>query len=450
MRRIYLRIYPCEAEGIVLVSKDNRYRLPYIDLIAGKKLPVRNLTTVVLHAAREKYKLEGVVLGFFKDNDGYELCDIEMYVEQQPDFCMDMALCEPTCLDGKECSLVATGPDRGTVFDILASSPWERRGWISVIRPWIEKRLEQIGERMVQPPLQIKGAWPRSTVLRVEAERQTYYFKWSYAIPPWEWQILSLLSEVAPSCVPEMTAYDETRNSLLLEPFEPVLIRDMDIGVEEEAVSLYAQIQLGTLSYLERLRNWGCPVLDSDSLILAFAKLSGDIALFSYGLRESDRDRLNRISPMLYRDCLQLLRGIVPVCLNNEDFQNGNLALKHGKVVIYDWANTYISHPFFSYHHFLFRRCSYLSEKAEGATAGTVCNEERILSQRYLQHWLKFASQEELERDFAISEKLFWLLEGIKCERERRYIEPGSEWYHNIMHHIVESLHKLISIYVDE
>ena len=444
MRRFFLRIIPYSGRGIYLVK--GTLELPYVDVFANPDIPTRKLTKVIQLAVKRKYHITGVILAI-KICNNFLIC----YFDASEDLFLKMVplinVSRTTdILDEMQRNAVEELDPTILPYTEALYSPWEAHGWLAFIIPWLNMQLNNRNEVLLDFPVQVKGAWPRSTVLQVISNQSIYYLKWSYSMPPFEYKVIQLLASIRPNVVPKVIAYDISKNMFIMKEFGTIKKVDFDMEVRFKAAQIFSDIQIAAIPYVSQLQSWGCLFLDSKILYSKFDSLLQDESLFLYGLSESDLLRMDAVANLIMRDCDELSKSILPVTLNNEDFQDGNIAINEGNIIIYDWTNTFLAHPFFSYHYYLFRYRSDIC-MSKGDCSGKY-ESEQLLIEHYLNPWRKYVQlNKQIIKDWDITSRLFWVIEAIKCEREREYVLSNTEWYCNISGHIVEAIRTLYSIY---
>lgn len=448
IQRYFLRIIPYDGKGIYLIQEGG-LSLPYIDVTYPNDMPERKLTETILCAVQKKYYIFGVLLKI-ESLSGRKLC----YIDEAED------LIKIRGSQIKKCAVhqISEVYQRLMVehFDLLLHhyrcvelSPWEASGWFPMVVRWVKEQLLCRKEVLQGVPVQIKGAWPRSTVLRIKTKNTTYYLKWGYLIPPAEHKVICFLAKFVPQMVPSVIATHDTRNMFIMEEFLAVEKKYINIQIRIQAVKAFSSIQIASIAHVMKLKHWGCMSLDGLTLYRYFNEFMRDKSLFQYGLSKADTKKMKSISLFVERDCKQLLTAICPITLNNEDFQDGNIAMQNKNVVIYDWANTFLAHPFFSFHYYLYRYRDdmKLFEKSDGELKNSL----QMLVKHYLTPWCKkFTDVWNIIEEWKITTRLFWLVEAIKCKRERQYINSNSEWDNNISYHIVQSIRSLCEVYESE
>ncbi|GER90377.1 hypothetical protein KDW_45390 [Dictyobacter vulcani] len=279
--------------------------------------------------------------------------------------------------------------------------PWYNPDWFASVISWIEKQLEHRGSRVVAAPEQLRVG-ERGYLLRISTTTGIIYFK---ALPTFfahELAILATLAPGYPSSMPVLMAVDREQRWMLMQDFGGTLLSQSEnIGELEEALRRYAVLQVEQVEQNQRLHELGCPYLPPEALAEQLEDMLEDTPSLMMnafpGLAEKDVIRLHALVPHLRSMCLQLADGPVPCSLEHGDFHTGNIALTATGPLFFDWTDSCITHPFFSFYPFLLG--------LEAQWAGETSIRQR-LRDVYLQPWEDYAPREQLIAIFELAQKL--------------------------------------------
>jgi hypothetical protein len=150
---------------------------------------------------------------------------------------------------------------------------------------------------------------------------------------------------------------------LALHPMQPWMlvaeggkkIRDAYSGDEflrawREVLPRYAQMQRAATPYVDEILGFGTPDHRATALVAGFAEaianepaLSGDR---SDRITEDERRALARLRPKL-NDAVGALAALGTLdTLQHDDLHHGNVLVRDGRAVVFDWGDACVSHPF--------------------------------------------------------------------------------------------------------
>ena len=125
----------------------------------------------------------------------------------------------------------------------------------------------------------------------------------------------------------------------------PCLDRDLDTRYWEEALPLYAELQIDAAADAERLMQAGAFDRRSAGLPSLYEQL---IAEPPVGQTPAEYERLQALVPDVERVAGELAASPVPETINNDDFTHGSIFLHGGSYRFLDWGDACVSHPFFT------------------------------------------------------------------------------------------------------
>jgi hypothetical protein len=265
--------------------------------------------------------------GDFRWMSGTELAALELSVPGQ------RAIIE-AWLDERERRIE---PQRGT---------WNVAGWYDEASGWIQAQLEAHGIEMLAPPEQFKH-WIITSALRVPTSRGDYYFK---AVPPvfaQEPAITTALAARYPDYVPAplATRMRPGEGWMLTPDFKGEVLEEISVGQLSQALRTLAAMQIDSIPRVEALLAAGCPDRRLERLAQDIKTLLYEPSVLTRLLPE-EVDRLQALVPRFEQMCERLAGYGVPQTLLHGDFHGGNLLARDGHILIFDWTDGCIAHPF--------------------------------------------------------------------------------------------------------
>lgn len=231
---------------------------------------------------------------------------------------------------------------------------WDR-AWRATVDEWIRAELGRNGLRPSGEIEQVKlRSW--SLVLRVPAEPVQVWFKAGGPGCAYEAALVSALAGWVDQSVLAPLAVDRERGWLLLPDGGPTL-RTIVAGGGEQAhwerlLPFYGQLQRDLASRVDEMLELGVPDLRPLAVPGALAGLLADTDALLIdqedGMSSADRARLLGMQPDVAGWAARLDEYRIAPSLNHDDFHDGNVFLRDGHYVFFDWGDASVSHPFAS------------------------------------------------------------------------------------------------------
>jgi|GEM_PF-5274036 len=121
---------------------------------------------------------------------------------------------------------------------------WERRGWMDEMLAWADPAMVHAGAPRTGRPVPVKGAWSGSAILKLPTAAGDFFLKCGYTRPPGEAALLAALSEGWPDVVPEVVAWEASRNVALMRDFGGTELWGAPVSRWENAARDFGQLQL--------------------------------------------------------------------------------------------------------------------------------------------------------------------------------------------------------------
>lgn len=224
--------------------------------------------------------------------------------------------------------------------------PWEHRGWFAVAACWIAETLGSLDYEMIAPPEQVRW-WSLSCVLRIATARGDVYFKASARQPFFanEPSLLRYLAHLYPEHVPTILAADPLNGWMLLGDVGPTLGKQLPIERKIEILQVFGALQRDTAEHVDQLLDLGCADRKPQNLISRIDPLLNDELAISK-LTTDEVGELQREAPRIVDMCLRCSNYSIPPTLIHGDFHLENVAVSDGKMIVLDWTEACIAHPF--------------------------------------------------------------------------------------------------------
>jgi hypothetical protein len=267
---------------------------------------------------------------------------------------------------------------------------WTQTAWLQSAHGWILAELERLGLAPTGP-IEQPHVRPWSTVLRVPTGGGDLWFKANMPALAREAAVVSVLVRRRPDCVPELLAADLERGWMLLGDGGTRLREaGLDVACWEEVLARYAQLQLDLVADRDELLAAGAPDRRLAVLPVLYEELvAGEHPL----LQDEELTRLRTLTPRIAELCEELAAFGLPETIQHDDLHDGQVFVRDGRYLFFDWAEACVAHPFFTL----------------TVTLGVLGNEPERFRDAYLEPWTRIAPREELLAAFPTA----YLLGGV-------------------------------------
>jgi hypothetical protein len=215
----------------------------------------------------------------------------------------------------------------------FASMSDEVHGWLEEVGIVATAPLDAIHER------------PWSTVLRVPTAEGDLYLKQEAPVQAYEVALTVALASRWPDRVPEVVAADVERSWLLLRDGGT---RIADAGTLEPfpgALTLYGELQVGEVGHVDELLSIGLPDVRLPVVAAAYEPFFER----DQGLASVEVARLRALAPRFHELCEELGAFGLPASIHHDDLHQWNVFVRDGRVAIYDWGDSSVAHPLWSW-----------------------------------------------------------------------------------------------------
>jgi Phosphotransferase enzyme family len=235
-------------------------------------------------------------------------------------------------------------PTRERYADLL----WAQPDWLLSAREWIEEHARIAGE-IEQIHLR-----PWSTVLRVPTVDGDLFFKAASISGTFEPALTLLLAARVPERIAEPVAVELERGWMLTRDagtrLRELVQTAADLHHWTTLLPAYAALQIELASEVDELLRLGVP----DRRLARIPELLADLledtdALMvdlPDGLTSEELARMRKELPEIAKMCAELGGFGIPETLQHDDFHDGNVFVRDGRHVFFDWGDSCVSHPF--------------------------------------------------------------------------------------------------------
>ena len=233
---------------------------------------------------------------------------------------------------------------------------------------------------------------PWSTVVRIPTADGDLFLKQEAPLQAYEVPLTIALAERWPDRVPEVVAADTERDWLLLRDGGVNVADSGKVEVFPEALRLYGELQVGEIEHVDELLALGLRDLRLDVVANLYEPFFGR----DHGLEPDEVARLLALAPTYRALCDQLAALRLPPSIQHDDLHQWNVYVRGDRVAIYDWGDSSVAFPLWSW----------LKPLLAAQQYGV---DPEPLSTAYLAAWTAHASEADLRKalDLAVPTGLF-------------------------------------------
>jgi hypothetical protein len=215
---------------------------------------------------------------------------------------------------------------------------WESPEFRAAAESWIRAHAPGEVRGIEQPHVR---SW--ATAMRVETSDGVVWFKASSAAHRQEAEATALLARVRPEALPELLASDPERGWMLTRD-AGVRLRELVADERSQrrwldVLPLYARLQRDAVPLVDELLAAGVPDRRLAALPDSFEQILGAI---------DGGDAHRHLVPRVRAGCERLAAFGVPETIQHDDLHDAQVFVRDGRILVTDWGDAVISHPFFS------------------------------------------------------------------------------------------------------
>jgi hypothetical protein len=197
---------------------------------------------------------------------------------------------------------------------------------------------------------------PWSTVFRAQARGGAVFLKCCGPSQAHEPRLTALLVRAAPSLVPTLIARHPRRDWMLLADGGRK-VRELKSGIEllrvwERVLPRYAELQIALLGSERALRETGTPDRRLERIPGTVASILDDRDVISRAPQDRlSRDEVRAIRrslPVVAERCAELASLRIGPTIDHDDLHDANILQRGSRVVVFDWGDACVTHPFLS------------------------------------------------------------------------------------------------------
>jgi hypothetical protein len=194
-------------------------------------------------------------------------------------------------------------------------------------------------------PLETVHDRPWSTVLRVRTADGDLFLKQEATVQAYEVPLTAALAARWPDRVPEVVAVDVERAWLLLRDGGTRMVDAGTLVPFPRALTLYGELQVGEVGHVDELLAMGLPDVRLPVVAAAYEPFFER----DHGLAPDEVGRLRALAPRFRELCDELAAFGLPASIHHDDLHQWNVFVRDGRVAIYDWGDSSVAHPLWSW-----------------------------------------------------------------------------------------------------
>jgi len=280
----------------------------------------------------------------------------------------------------------------------LTPQPWARPGWLADAGAWIHAAAERHGLTPTGPVEQ-PHTYPWSCVLRLPTTEGALWFKAPVPSVAHEVAVTQALAGWHPDCLVELLEADTGRGWMLMRdagtPLRAQIRPTKDLRPWRGVLARYAELQIELSARVPELLQLGAPDQRLAQLPALFEQLLTDTAMLrldqSPGLSAAEHRQLLELAQHFQGQCAELATFGIPESLNHGDLHDGNVLVRAGRAIFFDWGDGCVTHPFVSLRTVFVSVANSLELDDFAFTAAMA-----EMRDEYLEPWTRYAPREEL------------------------------------------------------
>ncbi|MBA2649280.1 MAG: phosphotransferase [Legionella sp.] len=269
---------------------------------------------------------------------------------------------------------------------------------------WAKTYLRDMGNQLQGSFIPVR-VMPWSSVYYTATSIGSVYLKQTARPFAIEVVLLPYLINLFPDILPKMVGTNQDLCCFLMRdagrPLRDYLRANYQVGLANKGVAAYVEIQQGATSHIDLLFKLGVPDWCLAVLPSLYLKLLDEEAfLISDGLTRLEIDRLKSLHTRVSELCYQLNQYAIPETIEHGDFHDNNMLVSYdNQIIINDWGDTIITHPFFS-------MTSFLNSAFRNHKINNTSRIGRNLLDNYLNHWIGYEPKNRLVEAFELVKRL--------------------------------------------
>jgi Phosphotransferase enzyme family len=282
-----------------------------------------------------------------------------------------------------------------------------------------------LANHAVEPtaPLALVHRRPWSTVFRVPTADGDLFLKQEQPVQAFEVPLTVALAERWPDRVPEVVAADTERAWLLLRNAGTNVAESGNTDVFPTALRLYGELQVGEAEHVDELLAIGLRDMRLPLVAAAYEPFFER----DHGLGTAEVTQLLALAPRFHELCDQLTAFGLPASIQHDDLHQWNVFFRGERVAIYDWGDSSVAFPLWSW------------LKPLGAAHDYGLDPE-LLRAAYLEPWTAVAPQHDLRAAVDVAVPTGTFAYALQTRRQFNAMPDARDEYEQYLPQILRRL----------
>ena len=282
---------------------------------------------------------------------------------------------------------------------------WGQPDWQAEAQAWIRTTLDKSNLQLVGEIVQ-SHIRPWSTVMTVPTNEGMLFFKASASVFAHETALTDYLTRFRPEIFPELLAVDVKRHWMLMRdagtPLRQFIRAEKSIARWKEVLPLYVSLQKDMAERTAHLLALGVMDRRLAKLPGMFEGLIADETAMLLDQEDSltsgEYARLKNCGPEFAQMCEALASFGIPETIHHDDFHDGNIFVREGRIIFTDWGESAITHPFFT--------LVVMMRGVDNSMEVDFSPESEQVRDMYLEYWTSYASMDELKSVVKLAQRI--------------------------------------------
>ena len=283
---------------------------------------------------------------------------------------------------------------------------WEQPDWQAEAHKWIRTVLDEYGLRLTSG-IEQSHIRPWSTVMTIPTDRDMFYFKASASVFAHEAALTGYLARFRPDLFPELLAVDTSRHWMIMRdagmPLRQFIRSEKSVSRWQDVVSLYVDLQKDLTRHVDDLLALGVMDRRLDKLTGLFETLIPDepsmlLDTEDESLTTDEYARVKESIPEFTQMCERLASFGIHETIHHDDFHDGNIFVRDGRIIFTDWGESAITHPFFT--------LVVMMRSVDNSLGMDFSHEAEQVRDMYLQQWTSHAPLDQLRSIVKLAQRI--------------------------------------------
>ncbi|HEU0237563.1 MAG TPA: aminoglycoside phosphotransferase family protein [Candidatus Limnocylindrales bacterium] len=288
---------------------------------------------------------------------------------------------------------------------------WSHPGWLERAGAWMTNRMARAGLTASGTP-RLHYLWGLSAVVRADTDRGAAFLKACATVFRTEPRLTATLAGASPDLLPEVIATSDEDCWLLMGDLGGTLLGNEPVDRWADGLDALATIQRRWVGRDGELAAAGFEDRGLEALARRLPALIDDPAVGS--LDADARRSLATALPRLIDACHALAELGPPATVVHGDFHPWNVARRDGQMVVFDWSDAAIGHPFLDL-------VTWVGRTPDVAA-------RRRMVDRYVAHWSDFVPASRADEAVRLALPLGAIRQVESYRRILDSLDPDDHW----------------------